>query len=365
MNKYTALLLPLFLVFISCKSVNDVSVADIDPALQPYYDRFIQEALSRNQNIAQYPKNFSIRFGLANGAVGRTFYETNKILIDSLQWKNTSTFDREFVIFHEIGHLFLKRAHDISTLPNREFKSMMLTYENNLMPTNTHLYLGIRRKYYVDELFESNTPAPNWSKPNYDPVPLSSSNRKLVATQEFDYTVSLANYLKELLNAQCGFYEKGLLNVQIPKGFGFSIENLKVMELAEMPKNEADRIQQLTNYEVEISYRLKKGAFKYSYSNNKKYALVISQRNAPMSCSLFSELFKFDFINYKTNAYPAFNVVRLIRTGGFFSIYLNNQHLFTSDVWNTELPNQLNFSTSGDDLGAEFDLDYYRIYERL
>jgi hypothetical protein len=53
----------------------------------------------------------------------------------------------------------------------------------------------------------------------------------------------------------------------------------------------------------------------------------------------------------------------MVRKGNFWSVYLNGKHLFYTDVWSPEQANQLIFSIFGGEENAEFDLDYFRLYE--
>ena len=67
--------------------------------------------------------------------------------------------DREAVVFHELGHALLGREHKDDLLPNGLRASIM--YSGNIRG----LYSGSRqnrRQYYIDELFDPQTPAPQW-----------------------------------------------------------------------------------------------------------------------------------------------------------------------------------------------------------
>lgn len=73
--------------------------------------------------------------------------------------------------FHMLGHLLLNRDHDNSYLPdNKHPKSLMI--ENNLgvmgpctyaISNNNSCNHVNKRPYYLDELFNPNTPAPVWA----------------------------------------------------------------------------------------------------------------------------------------------------------------------------------------------------------
>lgn len=359
MKNCTLLFLILSILYFGCSKENLKPVIDSD--LQTYYDSFLKEAQSRNITI-NIPKNMVIQFGLVDSVAGRTYYAENKIVIDSIVWKKATVLDKEFLLFHEFGHLLLNRPHNLQTLPNGEYKSMMQSYENIPIIENTLLYLGVRRKYYIDELFDINTPTPDWSKSQYDPFPITNSTRKLLASQDFDESKELSTYLDQSPNAQFKIQEKGILSVKLPKGDGFSLVPDKVMEMASvLPAKRSDFIKS-NNYEIEFRYRLKSGTFNYSYSpNTYQNQAVFSHTFNPISCKVFSFKFRFRFSIYTIN--NDFNTVRLVRKGNFWSVYLNGKHLFYTDVWSAEQANQLIFAITGNEENAEFDLDYFRLYE--
>lgn len=359
MKNPSFLLLILSILCFSCSKEYIEPVIDSD--LQTYYDSFLKEAQSRNKAISG-TDGFILQFGSANGGIARTYPAENKIVVDSARWKDVSASEREFTMFHEFGHLFLKRGHNIRTLPNGEFRSMMLTYEANSNVESIHLYLGIRRKYYIDELFDENTAIPEWANLQFDPFPLTNSTRKLVASQDFDESKELSTYLDQLPNAQFKIPEKGILNVKLPKGYGFSLYPDKVMELANVLPAKRNDFMTSNNYEIEFRYRLKSGTFKYYYSpNTYQNQAIFSHTLNPTSYKVLSYIFYFSFSNYTIN--NDFNTVRLVRKGNFWSVYLNGKHLFYTDVWSADQANQLIFTIYGNEENAEFDLDYFRLYE--
>lgn len=77
--------------------------------------------------------------------------------------------EREALFFHELGHCILGRDHDNNLLPNGDPKSLM--FPDNLTLYSACKYAiggscqdnSFKRNYYLDELFNSNTPAPPWA----------------------------------------------------------------------------------------------------------------------------------------------------------------------------------------------------------
>jgi hypothetical protein len=359
----------LLLLSISCQPPQDISPT-IDAELKPYYDSFIAEAKSHGYSSDFLKNNATIQLGKAPSPyAGITYYQSNSIVIDSVYWRNYKNYEsrREFVMFHELAHLLLKREHDFGLLPNGEFKSIMFSYDNNPSP-NTIYNWGIRRKYYIDELFNSNTASPEWSKKEYDPFPLASSNRQLVAAQEFSQSTALTNYLKTMPNAQCQIVENNnILNVKMSKGLGFFLENSQILAMAGINQDKIDLIKKNSNYEIEIRYRLKSGEILFdNYNENDMSAIddfkVYQSENGKvkMIASVFFNLF---FPEPPISLKTDFNVLRFVRQNGYFAFYLNDKLIHYSDALRADLPNSVRYAIAGID-NTEFDLDYFRIYQR-
>lgn len=86
---------------------------------------------------------------------------TISITVDDTCWINRPVEDNEALIFHELGHMVLDRGHRDEPLPNNSRSSIMVS--TNL----AGLYVGNaknRRAYYVDELFNAETPVPDWAQ---------------------------------------------------------------------------------------------------------------------------------------------------------------------------------------------------------
>lgn len=90
-----------------------------------------------------------------------TAERTISFVVDERCWTSRPSEDNEALVFHELGHMVLDRFHRDELLPNNSRSSIMVS--TNL----AGLYVGNakqRRSYYVDELFDENTPVPDWAK---------------------------------------------------------------------------------------------------------------------------------------------------------------------------------------------------------
>jgi hypothetical protein len=145
----------------SCSRDKDPSI--IDSAFQPYVDSFNREASSRNVNpneaglIVEFVDQSEISEYCGYGTVNPPHV---KISRTGTCWTEVTNINKEILLFHEMGHAVLGRAHNNDTLPNGDFKSMMFA-GNQFRLYDSHDEQ--RRKYYLDELFNPLTPAPAWA----------------------------------------------------------------------------------------------------------------------------------------------------------------------------------------------------------
>jgi len=129
----------------------------IDTSLQPYFDLFEAEGQARGQNIDMVAAQIAgeIINIEEDKVVGQCSSFTNsdrKVLrIDKAYWEQVSNLEREFVVFHELGHCYLGRGH--------------LNKKDNLGNCNSMMHSGLNgchfkytttsRTAYLDELFYS------------------------------------------------------------------------------------------------------------------------------------------------------------------------------------------------------------------
>ena len=166
------LLLVFIILIVSCKKEKiEVQKYSAPKEVEPYIVRFENEAKKRGVIIDIHNSKIQLKYGEPTGTwVAMCSYGTDIITIDSLVWNtNGDDFERERVIFHELGHCFLERKHLNDTMPKGEYKSMMFGGFTPFPPQNKFNYrdttaLTNRHSYYLDELFNTNTPIPNWAK---------------------------------------------------------------------------------------------------------------------------------------------------------------------------------------------------------
>ena len=183
--KKTFCYVALILVLISCKKDSvDVEVQyAISPEFTVYVNKFYEEAASRGITIAK--ENLIVKANLNLGqtdicgkckqnAQYPTLQRTVEINTESLAcWKSMPENNREALVFHELGHCLLGRLlHKDDLFNDGSPKSIMISSNSDLYSPCAYVFdekpelcnkTG-RRKYYIDELFDENTPAPDWSK---------------------------------------------------------------------------------------------------------------------------------------------------------------------------------------------------------
>lgn len=92
-------------------------VVETDPQLIPYFDLFAQEAASRGFTVDYEAERIEgliedISQGNVLGQCFRNEKKPKKVVIDRTYWEGATEDEREFLIFHELGHCFLDREHD-------------------------------------------------------------------------------------------------------------------------------------------------------------------------------------------------------------------------------------------------------------
>jgi len=165
--KFYSVCSALIVLFLSSCKESDYRV---NSAFADYLQRFEDEGATRGHTFDFKSSGLVIEFGnLDNDVAGLTHYENPiRIQIDKTYWDDISKtagadMMKEDLIFHELGHGVLGRKHLNTTLENGDWKSIMCGGDKvNNRSWNIN-YRGERRKYYLDELFDESTVAPDFS----------------------------------------------------------------------------------------------------------------------------------------------------------------------------------------------------------
>jgi hypothetical protein len=136
--------------------VNDsaVSYAGIDASFIPFVERFINEGAKKGFDIDLASRNITIQFieidqQNVSGMCSYDGHFHNDITIDITFWKAASDLEKEFILFHELGHCYLYRAHRSGAFQNGICTSIMRGAD----PGCYDAYTLTNRDYYINELF--------------------------------------------------------------------------------------------------------------------------------------------------------------------------------------------------------------------
>lgn len=146
---------------------------NIDDELKPYVTSFYEEAEARNILLS---KNLDATlstevdicglgspFGVT-GTSNRPGSPGIAIKADDACWTNGNYESRERLVFHELGHALLDKLHINEVLENGHTKSIMCGGADPPCGRQpSYLDCPEYREYYLDELFDQNTPPPLWS----------------------------------------------------------------------------------------------------------------------------------------------------------------------------------------------------------
>ncbi len=200
--KYRPLAILFFVIglcFIS--SCSREAIYEVDPAFEEYVQRFVDDAAKRGVVIDFSESGLRINFirSISETAVG-VCRGDHLIEIEQEYWKGLNDSQREGLIYHELGHCELNRPHKNAKLKNGEWASRM---RGAPIPEGDNAvinYNGLRRTYYIDELFVPETPEPAWSEwaDDYLSVPQDQKSIlfRLSDTSRFDALVNELFFLK-------------------------------------------------------------------------------------------------------------------------------------------------------------------------
>lgn len=152
--KYFFLTVGTILVLSSCQKEETIY---LEAELEPYFERFALEATAYDLSF-DYQKDrvegylTDITESNVSGKCEQNSVYPNRVYIDLDFWRKASDLDREYVVFHELGHCFLDRGHMDDANAAGVCISMMQSGEGNCR----NAYSFITRDAYLEELFTYN-----------------------------------------------------------------------------------------------------------------------------------------------------------------------------------------------------------------
>ena len=142
----------LLLLMSNCSKQTD---STIETELQIHFDTFLNEAEAHDLNISldqidigAYVENIE-----KGGTLGqcKSYSDGSKqIVIDQPFWDNANDLEREYVVFHELGHCLLGRDHDDTKDVSGNCMSIMQSGDGGC----NGIYSLQNRNSLLNELFE-------------------------------------------------------------------------------------------------------------------------------------------------------------------------------------------------------------------
>lgn len=341
MNKLLTTLLAFTLLLAATSCTPEPTPGYADDVFAPYVQKFRADA-------KRYGRNFddtalTIRFAnLTGNKAGQCYMNRKTILIeiDRKYWDDISQSAnaenlREELIFHEMGHGFTQRYHLNDQFALGDWKSMMFgdALPNNCEPALN--YRGMRKEYYIKELFTQTTEAPEWDikeAPDF-------SNVQEITAYEMDASQS------KPVTSENQYYQTTL------GGGLWSIHNKTDKRLL---ISFAENVNTAADFCVEMTFQAtgpKGGTYGAglvwgdAYATDQHYNIHYCELNTKKHMLLGEETCSLPFIDIYCNALAPkqYNTLKVRKHGAYVYFYINNQFVYYNDL--TDL------TTGGNTLG--------------
>jgi hypothetical protein len=350
----------IFLFFVLLVGCAPDDIYLVNDEFKPYVQSFMLESAKRQQAFDFNKTGLIIEFAdLDTNTAGLCHFEKPiRIQIDREYWekitgKSGDSLMKEQVIFHELGHGFLKRDHDNSLLPNGDWKSLMCGGSDKKRSSNIN-YRGIRRNYYIDELFDSGIDVPDFAS-NVCSVDTTDLIQQLYWSFDTENMVDVGwplvdnnNYKMSIENRQLRFDSRS--------GFSYIM----------LVKTQVDV---LSDFVFEITIQCQSlnssSVFGMVFGNNNEsnasleYMSINNNQNFYMgnfNCySYYTELFVKPILPSKPNR------LKIIKNGAMLYYFVNNTYIYCSEVDCSLSGNSFGFVVAPD---ASFWIDDLKIKSR-
>ena len=152
---------------------------------EPYVSRFFEEARARGRQLYLSDVDLVIeKTDLADpGINGTCFTRSHRVAIDGQYWDQAEEEEKEWLMFHELGHCVLGREHRNDKTPSGECLSILRGDENGFT-CSANLYSALWRGYYLNELFSEKTPLSGWYTIDSGYLSVPATAQVLAAAQD-------------------------------------------------------------------------------------------------------------------------------------------------------------------------------------
>lgn len=155
MTKYTFILLLVLLgtLYVGC---DDFDSVETDEELIPYFEIFAKEAAKRDIIVDYEAERIEgllqdILDASIQGQCFRNEEKPKKVIIDVDYWANATELQKQFIIYHELGHCFLGRDH----LNDRDVSGDCVSIMHANPGVCNFLLTEDNKEQYLDELFSN------------------------------------------------------------------------------------------------------------------------------------------------------------------------------------------------------------------
>lgn len=330
----------------SCKDANEYSV---NADFATYVQRFEDEAASRGRVFDLKSSGLIIEYGnLDKDVAGLTHYEKPiRIEIDKDYWNTVGKYAgadimREDLIFHEMGHGILNRRHTNAVLANDEWKSIMCGGDSVPGRTWNINYRGIRRNYYLDELFNESTPSPDFASSS---LPIDTTGYTVFYTENFNNAASstwktgdFTDYSTSISNGVLNLTSKKSMNlILIVRNNSLNVQSDFIFECTFQftGTNLTDRYGFIfgTNPTETEKAAGATESLDYFFVNNEK-KMTVGNRNW---YSYFTQLTKNQILP------KGKNVLKAVKKGTMVYYFINNEYVYCSEIENQKPGSDMGF----------------------
>ena len=134
METTKTIMLTILTCLIICSCSKEAEPKIIEAELQIYFDSFVSEASAHGieidltlLDIGAYVQNIEF-----TGTIGQCISYSdgsNDVIVDARNWDQIDEEEKEYVVFHELGHCILKRSHNDTQDGNGVCQSIMQSGE--------------------------------------------------------------------------------------------------------------------------------------------------------------------------------------------------------------------------------------------
>lgn len=333
--------------FFSCKDSDEHRVGS---DFTTYVQRFQDEAAKRGRTFDLINGGLIVEFAdLKDGVAGLCHYEKPiRVEIDNTYWKaieKSSNADvmKENLLFHELGHGFLNRKHLNSVLENGDWKSIMCGGDKvNDRSWNIN-YRGIRREYYLDELFNESTAAPVFSSNQlivdtlgYKSVYRLNFNSTLDSDAGWPITTK-ADYTTRIVDGRLSFESRSdktfLVSLEVVPALNIQ-SNFSYELTLEFPTGNAIDQYGIIFGQVPVGASGGSDPLEYFTINNNKKMFMGNR-----TCySFFTEVEKSQILSNGKNKLKVFKI------GNMIYYFINNTYSYSSEIVTSQNINKIGFS---------------------